>query len=328
MADGAGYREATRPPGPGVAAPAPQAGSFGAYDLGLYAVTVFAWSTSWIALKMQVGVVAPEVSLVWRFGIAALLMWAWALARRERLAFGWRDHLRFMGLGAFIFSTNFALFYYGSAHIPSGLLSVVFSAASIFNLVLGALLLGQKIDRRVLLGAALGVAGISAMFAPEIAGAGFDAAAAWGLALCLGGTLSFCLGNMVSSANQKAGIPVFSANAWGMVYGTLFLTLVALARGHAFVVDPTPAYLLSLVYLAVVSSVFAFAAYLTLLGRIGPARAGYATVMFPVVALMISTVFEGYRWTPLAVLGLGLVMAGNLFVLTRKPVAPARAETA
>ncbi|MDJ1160015.1 DMT family transporter [Chelatococcus sp. SYSU_G07232] len=293
------------------------AGRLDGTDLSLYAVTVFVWGTSWIALRMQLGVVAPEVSLVWRFALAAALMFAWVAAKGERLRFSAADHLRFAGLGVLIFSTNFVLFYYGGLTIPSGLLAVVFSLASVVNLALGALFLGQRIDGRIAAGGALGVLGVAAMFAPQILGAGFDRASLVGLGLCLGGTLSFCLGNMLSAANQRRGVPVLPANAWGMAYGVLFLTLVGLLRGHAFVVEPTLGYLGSLVWLAVTASVVAFACYLTLLGRIGAARAGYATVLFPVVALAISTVVEGYRWTPLAVAGLVLVIAGNILVLAR-----------
>ena len=136
-----------------------------------------------------------------------------------------------------------------------------------------------------------------------------------GLLLCLAGTLCFCAGNLVSAAGQRRGLPLISMNAWGMLYGTLWCTLLALLQGKPFLIEPTVAYLGSLVFLAVVSTVVAFAAYLTLLGRIGPARAGYATVMFPVFALLISTALEGYQWTVYAVAGLVLVTMGNILVI-------------
>lgn len=295
--------------------------SLGATDLALYAVTVFVWGTSWIALRMQLGVVAPEVSLVWRFAIAVVIMFAWVGVRNGRLAFPLADHLRFAGLGALIFSTNFVLFYYGGLTVPSGLLAVVFSLASVVNLFLGVVFLGQRLDGRIVLGGVAGALGVGAMFAPQILGTGFDHAGLVGLGLCVLGTLSFCLGNMVAAASQRRGVPVLSANAWGMAYGVLFLALLSLVRGHAFIVEPTVVYLGSLVWLAVTASVIAFACYLTLLSRIGAARAGYTTVLFPVVALALSTVFEGYRWTPLAVAGLVLVLAGNVLVL-RRPRSP------
>ena len=153
------------------------------------------------------------------------------------------------------------------------------------------------------------------MFWPQVAGAQFNGDALIGLALAAGGTLSFSCGNIVSARMQTDRVPVMTANAWGMIYGALLLVLVSLVRGHDFVIDLTVNYLGSLVYLASISSGIAFWAYLTLLGRIGSGRAGYATVMFPVFALLISTVFEHYHWTAPSLLGLGLALVGNLIVL-------------
>jgi drug/metabolite transporter (DMT)-like permease len=208
---------------------------------------------------------------------------------------------------------NFVLFYYGGLTIPSGLLAVVFSLASIFNLFLGAILLGQRIERQVAAGGLVGAAGIALLFWPEIAGLGLGGAT--GLILCVIGTLLFCLGNMISTVIQRRGAPLLSANAWAMSYGVVVLALVSAARGHAFVVEPTARYLVSLVWLAIGASIIAFACYLTLLRRIGAARAGYSTVLFPIVALAVSTAVEGYRWTWLAAAGVALALSGNLLVL-------------
>lgn len=300
-----------------VASPAlhPAPTRFSATDYGLYAVTVMAWGFSWIAMKGQVATVPPEVSVFWRFVLAAAIMMAFARFRGHNLSFGWRDHLRFAGLGALIFSTNFTLFYYGSAILPSGLLAVIFSTASIFNLFLGLVLFRQKPSLTAIGAGSLGFAGVGLMFLQNLLGAEFNTDAALGLAFCIGGTLSFCLGNMLSADAQKRGIGVTPATAWGMVYGMILLGLFSAARGHSFAVEPSWQYLGSLTYLAVVASVIAFASYLTLLGRIGSARAGYATVLFPVVALLVSTVFEGYQWTPLSAAGLVCVLGGNLMML-------------
>ncbi|WP_235981702.1 DMT family transporter [Methylobrevis albus] len=297
----------------------PGAGGLTAVDAGLYAVTVFAWSTSWFAMKLQaVGGVAADVSVVWRFLISASLMLGWVVVSHRPLRFALRDHLRFAAMGVAMFSSNFFLYYIGSHSLPSGLLSVVFSLASVFNLVLGALLLGQKISAGVALGAVVGSTGIALIFWPEIAGTEFNHDALIALCLCIGGTLLFCLGNMISSTLQRRGISVISASAWSMAYGAAFMATVALIRGSRFELPLDAVYLGSLGWLSVVSTVIAFACYLTLLGRIGSARAGYSAVVFPVFALMISTVAEGYVWTPLAVAGLGAVMLGNIIVLTRR----------
>lgn len=289
--------------------------SFEPIDYGLYALTVVAWSASWFAISLQVGTVSNEVNLVWRFAIATVLMFCWMVLSRRPLRFPIADHLRFAALGVLIFSSNFLLFYYGALHLVSGLLSVVFSLASVVNMLLGAIVMRERPSARILAGGLVGFSGIALMFWPEMAAHGLSDGTVTGLLLCVAGTLSFCLGNLVSASAQRRGLPLISMNAWGMLYGTLWSAFLALLFGRPFIIVPTVAYLGSLLFLAVVATVVAFAAYLTLLGRIGGARAGYATVMFPVFALVISTVFEGYQWTPWAVVGLGCVALGNVLVI-------------
>ena len=243
-------------------------------------------------------------------------MWLWAAARGDTLAYPAADHRRFAAAGALMFSSNFVLFLYGGQYLPSGLLAVVFSLVSILNLLLGAAFLGQPIMPRVAVGGVLGAAGIALLYSPQIAG-GFERGALLGLAFCLAGTLSFCAGNLVSTAIQRRGVPLLAATAWGMTYGVAALAAIVLVRGQPLAVEWTPRYLGATLYLALFASVVAFASYLTLLRRIGAARAGYATVLFPIVALAVSTLVEGYRWTLAAILGAALALAGNVLVLRR-----------
>lgn len=290
--------------------------------LGLYIATVFLWGVSWIAIHAQLGVVAPEMSVFWRFLLAVFCMWGWVAFSGRQVRFPLADHLRFFGVGCCLFSFNFLCFYYGGLTVPSGLLSVVFSLASIFNMVLGIVLFRQGVEMRVAAGAVLGVGGLGLLFWPEINGAGFNAGALWGLGLCVLGTLFFCTGNMISTSVQRRGVPLLSANAWAMTYGSFLLLLINVMRGNAFIIEPTFTYVGSLMYLAVGASVLAFASYLTLLRRLGPARAGYTTVLFPIVALAVSTAVEGYVWTPLAAIGVVFAIIGNVLVM-RRPTAKA-----
>lgn len=285
-------------------------------DYGLYVLTVLSWSVSWFAISLQVGTaVSPEVNLVWRFVIATVLMFAWVLFSGRQLRFPPADHLRFVALGVLIFSSNFLFFYYGATYLVSGLLSVVFSLASVINMLLGAVVMRERPAPRILLGGLLGFGGIALMFFPEVAAHGLSGNTLTGLLLCICGTFSFCLGNLVSASNQRRGLPLISTSAWAMLYGTLWAAFLALVMGKPFIIVLTLPYLGSLVFLAVISTVIAFAAYLTLLGRIGGARAGYATVIFPIFALMVSTALEGYVWSAYAIAGLLLVALGNVLVI-------------
>lgn len=294
------------------------AAALGAFDFALYALVVFVWGTSWIALHLQLGVVAPEISLFWRFLVSALVMLAWVVVTRGRLRFAAADHLRFALMGLALFSINFLCFYYGGLSTPSGLLAVVFSLASVFNIALSALIFRQRPRVRAVIAGLMGFAGVGLMFAPQLAGANLSGPALGGLILCVAGTLSFCLGNMLSVGLRARAIPLPSATAWGMIYGVAFLLLFSLARGQDFIIEPTLRYVGALLWSALLSSVAAFAAYLTLLSRIGASRAGYSTVLFPVIALAISTVYEGYVWTVPAIAGLLIVIAGNLLMLGRR----------
>lgn len=286
-----------------------------AFDFFLYMTVVLAWGFAWIGIHFQVGVVSPEVSILWRFLFAGVVMLAIAWWRGDRMRFALQEHLSFAMLGLMMFCLNFLLFYHAAATLPSGLLSIVFSLASFMNVWLGAIFLRAPIDRRVALGGLLGAFGMVAMFYPQVAGAEFKRGAVIALVLCVIGTLAFCLGNMVSARLQRRGIPVFAATGYAMLYGSAALAIYAAANRHPFIIDGSPAYVISLVYLALIGSVVAFACYLTLLGRIGADRAAYATVLGPVVALVVSTLVENFQWSIAAAIGLAAVLIGNLLVL-------------
>jgi drug/metabolite transporter (DMT)-like permease len=288
------------------------------FNAGLYALTVLIWGTTWIAMTYQVGVVAPELSVGYRFLTAAAVVFVWAFAARQPLRFPWRTHRLLMAMGVCMFSFNFYFFYLAAAYLTSGLLAVVFSITVVLNIVNGRLLLGRRASPRTLVAAALGVAGIAALFWPEVERFDLADKGTLGLVLSLAGTLCFSLGNIASARAQMAGLPVVSCNAWGMTYGAIAMIAVALVGGAPLAFDTALPYVASLLYLALCGSVIAFGAYLTLLGRIGADRAAYATVLFPLVALAISTVVEGYLWTPAALIGVALVLAGNLLVLLQR----------
>jgi drug/metabolite transporter (DMT)-like permease len=283
----------------------------------LYATTVLFWGTSWLAIKFQLGVVAPEASIVYRFAASAAIMMALCLLTRRRLRFTLRQHAFMAAQGLCLFSTNYLLIYRAEQSLTSGLVAVAFSTITVMTIGLGALFFGFPVRPRVMAGAALGLAGIGLVFWPEIRAFDLTRGGTLGLGLALGGTLSAATGMLMSARNQRAGMAVIPNNAWSMTYGFVFIALYSWARGLPFAFDPSPAYVLSLVHLSLGATVIGFWSYLTLVGRIGPDRASYASVVFPVVALALSTLFEGFAWTAADVLGVLLVLAGNGLVLTR-----------
>ena len=283
-------------------------------SLSLYLITVLIWGTSWYAIKFQLGVVAPEVSLFYRFGLASVLLIGFCLGTGRSLGLGFSGHMFVAAQGVFLFSLNYLVFYIATPMLVSGLIAVVFSSIILMNMVNGAIFLGKSVEPKVFVGALFGLTGITMVFWPEVSGNVDSPRIISGLLLSLLATYFASLGNILSARNQKKGIPVIQANALGMGYGALFMLIVSLARGLEFNFEWTQLYVGSLVYLSVFASILAFGAYLTLIGRIGADRAAYATVLFPIVALGISSVFESFSWTLLSLSGVACVLTGNLLV--------------
>ena len=286
----------------------------------LYAVTVAIWGSSWYGIKEQVGIVAPTVSIAYRFLLAAAMLFLFCVVTRRSLRFPARAHAWMALQGLFLFCGNYILFYYSAMHLVSGLLAVCFSTMSLMNVVNAALFLRQRIDRNAALAALVGLVGIALTFYPKFAEQGERADALLGLELSMLATLFASFGNIISLKLKSLSIPVVQSNTIGMSYGAFFCFVFSLATGAAFNFDPRPGYWMTLIGLALFASVIGFGCYLSLVQKIGAGRAGYSAVMFPIVALTLSTLLEGYRWTPLAAVGVVLVLSGNLILLLRRPV--------
>lgn len=284
----------------------------------LFLLASFIWGTTWLVIKFQLGVVAPEVSVAWRFALASLLLLGWSAARGIPLRFRARDHAAFALLGLLLFGLNYVLVYLAELHLTSGLVAVLFAFLVFWNLLGARLLFGTPAPRAVVLGAALGVAGVGLLFWPELASVRGDAGLGLGAAYAVAGTVVASAGNLWSQRVFARGTPVIPGTAFSMGYASLGVGAWCALRGLPFTFDARWPYVLSLLYLALFGSVVAFVAYLTLLQRIGAGRSGYTAAVIPVVAMLASTVFERYRWTPAAVAGLALVLAGTVLVLRAK----------
>lgn len=281
-----------------------------------YSLTVFIWGSTWIAIKYQLGNVDPLISVVYRFALASALIFLYCGVSGRIMRFARKDHL-FMALqGVCLFALNYWLVYLSELYLTSGLVAVIFSTIVFFNIVNGYIFLKTPISLKVFCGAVMGVAGIGLVFWPELAGFSFDDVGFKGLVLITGGTALASLGNIISSRNQKNGVPVVQNNAFSMAYGCAFMLIVAFITNKHVGFDTSFAYVASLFYLVVFGSIVAFGCYLTLIGRFGAARASYANLVFPIVALIISTLFEGYQWSGLSIMGVFIILTGNFVALT------------
>jgi drug/metabolite transporter (DMT)-like permease len=292
----------------------------------LFAIATAIWGSTWLAIKFQLGVVDPQASVAYRFALAATILAAACALRGRTLRFPPRTHAWLAAQGATFFGLNYIGVYLAERHVASGLVAVVFSTIVFMTPIGTRLAFGTPIAPRTAIGATLGVAGVSLLFLPELRAAGNGGDAALGIGYALGATAIAAVGNLVSMQLHRDRVPLFAGTAWGMAYGALTAALVATLAGTAWTFDPRLPYVASLLYLAVPGSIVAFGAYFLLLRQVGAGPASFVGVSTPVVAMLLSTGFEGYRWTWVAAAGVALAVAGNLIAL-RRTAAGAPAST-
>jgi drug/metabolite transporter (DMT)-like permease len=288
-------------------------------NFGLYSVAVLIWGSTWLVIKFQLGVVPPMVSVAWRFALAALMLLAYAAFRRRPLGFSARDHLWIALQGVLLFGLNYAGIYLAEQYLTSGLVAVVFSIVVFMNAVGMRLFFAVALRPRTVVAAIVGVAGVTLVFWPQMRGFSSQGEQLQGLALALGATAVASLGNMVATRIHRRQLPVMQVNAWSMLYGAVAVAVAACASGQRLAFDTSWPYVASLIYLSLFGSALAFGAYLTLMRRIGADRASYTAVAIPVVALLLSSVFEHLQWRLETSLGVALCLAGNVLMLRRRP---------
>jgi len=284
------------------------------------------WASTWHVILYQLAEVPAVNAVAWRFALASALLFAIAAHRGE----AWRLPLRLQPWLVLMGTVQFGLNYWGvyesERYIPSGLVAVLFSLMVFGNAATGALFFGQPITRRFALSAAVGVAGVALIFWPEVLSAGARPQAATGVALGLGAVLCACTGNALSLRLSRQGVPLVPLLAWGMGYGALSLVVVAGATGTGWQMGHTAVWWGSLVYLAAIGSVVPFLLYFKLIQRKGPGHAALTGVLVPVIALVVSAAFEGWRASALSVMGMALCL-GSVYAATR-PAAPPAARAA
>ena len=287
-------------------------------NLHLFVACVAIWGTTWLAITFQLGRVAPDVSVFYRFLLASLLVFAYCKWRGLPLRYCARHHAWIALQGVLMFGVSYIFVYYAEEHVVSGLVAVGYSASPLLGMLGMRAFFGTPMTRKVALGSILGIAGITLIFWPEIGNSQGPGSFRTGATFTALAVLLSAFGSLVAHRNQQDHLPLWQSMAWGMLYASLFSLAWALALGKSLDFVPTAGYVLSLAYLAVFGSILAFACYLTLLKRIGNARAGYVGVMTPIVALVVSAAFESFAWHPLTWVGIAVSVAGNVIILRGK----------
>ncbi len=296
--------------------------------IALYVGLVVLWGFGPYAVAVQLGVVAPEMLVTYRFALGGAILLGACVVLGRSLRYSPREHFFIALQGVPMFGVVDIFFYHGVSHLASGLVALIVSLLIIHNIFLGALFLRLPIRPRVLLGALIGLGGMALVFWREIAA--FDAAsgATIGIVFALIASLFGSIGTIAAARNQRAGLPVMQTSAIGMIYGAAFTFVIALALGRSIGWDPSLVFLAGFLWMVVPASVIAFVVYVALIGRIGPDRAAYAIVIVPIFALGVSTALEGHTWTALSAAGAALVLVGNIVVLTASRRAIIAATTA
>lgn len=306
--------------GGGTSAPEP-AGFSSARILVPFIVITLIWGSTWLVIRDQLGVVPASWSVTYRFLIASLAMFGWAVATRAPLKLPRETIPIGLAIGIAQFVLNFNLVYRAEAFITSGLVAVIFALLLVPNAILGRLFLGQRLTRGFLAGSAVAMVGIGLLFAHEVGMDQSRAGATWlGIGLSVLAVLSASVANVVQATERVRAAPLATLMAWSMGAGAVVNAIVAWAIAGPPVFDPRPGYIAGVLYLGLAASALAFMFYYKIIREIGAARAAYSSVLVPIIAMALSTVFEGYRWSPTAAAGGVLAMIGLIVALSaRKP---------
>ncbi len=284
----------------------------------LFISTLICWSPTWYLIKFQFGVVDPLISIFYRFFLASIIVFLFLIIFKKKLIFNLNRHLWFLILGVTLFSLNYIFFYLANTYLISGIVTIAFSTILIMNIVGERIFFKVKSSKQTLFAAGFGIIGVLIIFQNELLNFKFEDTSHIGIILSFIATFWASAGNLVHQKNFKDQVPFIQSIAYGMLYGALFTLIVAKFRGAELLFDYSFSYISSLLYLTTVGSVVAFYLYLKLLESVGSARASYIGVIMPMIALIISTIFEGLQWTNNLIFGLPVLIFGCVLVLNQK----------
>lgn len=282
------------------------------------------WGSTWYVITGQIADVPAQWSITYRFLLATPAMFALALAMRRPLAMPARAHRLALAMGLFQFCGNFTFVYLSELHLTSGIVALMIGMMMVPNAILGKIWLGQPITARFLVGSAIALSGIALLLVNEARVAPLGGSVALGATMALVAMLSASIANVIQAGPAGKDVPLVTLLGWAMLYGTAIDAALALAIAGPPVLPGAPTYWLGTAWLALAGSVTTFPIYYGLVRKLGAGRAAYNGVLVVVIAMIISTVLEGYRWTALAAAGAALAMIGLVVALRARQVAPVK----
>ena len=286
-----------------------------------FGIVTLIWGSTWLVIKDQLNVVPPSWSVTYRFAVAGVAMLVWAAMRKDRLGLDARGMLFAAILGVTQFVLNYNLVYVSEQYITSGVVAVVYALLLVPNAILARIFLGQQMGRQLVIGSAIAIAGVALLFVHEARlGEIAPDQVVIGIAIAFAGVLFASIANVMQATRTSKAYPMATMLGWAMLLGAALDGIWSLAAVGAPVIEWRWGYWIGIVYLGVFGSAIAFNLYFKLIQQIGPAKAAYTGVAIPVIAMILSTLFEGYRWSLLAAGGTVLVVAGLVVALrARRP---------
>jgi drug/metabolite transporter (DMT)-like permease len=284
----------------------------------LFVITLICWSPTWYVIKFQLGYVDPLVSVFYRFFIAAIIIFIYLIYKKKNLKFSLNHHIWFLLFGICLYSLNYVFFYLSNTYLISAFPAIVFSTIIIMNILGDSFYFKKKPSLKTLIGSTIGMIGIAIIFNDEIFNFTLSNGRHVGLFLALLGTFFASTGNMVHQRNLNNNLASMPSIAYSMLYGSLVTLLITQIKGTELLFDYSFSYIASLAYLSIIGSIFAFIFYLKLLEKVGAGRAGYVGALMPVLALLISTVFENLEWQTDLIVGLPILIIGAVLVINQK----------
>ena len=283
----------------------------------LFIATLFCWGPTWYVIKFQLGIVDPMLSVFYRFFLASIIILFFCYIKKISLKFNLREHFYIFILGVLLFNLNYVIFYLSTQYLISGFVALCFSAILFMNVLNNIIFHQSKPKPLTLLGGLIGTLGLISIFFDEIIHFELSKGSSYGILLGIIATYFASLGNLVSAYTSKRNMNVIPVTGFGMLYGSLSLLVFLIYKGIVFDFEFSFSYISSLLYLSIFGSIFGFSLYLTLIKKIGANDAAYVAIIMPLIALIVSSIFEGLVWNINLVIGAILIIMGNFLILKK-----------
>lgn len=283
----------------------------------LFIATLLCWGPTWYIIKFQLGTVDPMVSVFYRFFLASVIILLFCIYKKINLRFSIKEHFFIAVLGIFLFNINYVIFYLSTQYLISGFVALCFSSILFMNVINNIIFHRSSPNIVTLIGGTIGTLGLIIIFYDEIITFEFSSGTSYGIFLGIIATYFASLGNLISAHTSKIKLEVIPVTGLGMFYGSISLIIYLILMGNSFSFELSHQYIFSLIYLSIFGSVFGFSLYLTLIKKLGSNDAAYVAIIMPLVALVVSTFFEGLVWDLSLVLGAIMIVLGNIIILKR-----------